>query len=96
MLAIQKPPIQASSNESHSGSGAWHSLSEDMQLQLAREAMRRAAETLANEAELLAADMDEGVLLDRDGPEALRLFASVVRSTNRRDNRKDVVTIGNA
>jgi hypothetical protein len=47
-----------------------------------REAMRRAAETLAEHAELLAAEMEGGTLSDRGGPDALRLFAAVVRATN--------------
>jgi hypothetical protein len=95
MLMIQQQ-TQPSPDESHSASGTWHSLSEELQLNLAREAMQRAAETLANEAELLAADMDEGVLLDQGGPEALRLFASVVRAMNRRNNCKDFLTVGTA
>jgi hypothetical protein len=32
---------------------------------------------------VLAAEMEEGVLPDRGGPEALRLFAAVVRVTGR-------------
>jgi hypothetical protein len=61
----------------------WHRLSEDAQLALSREALRRAAETLADHAEILAREMEHGALLDRGGPDALRLFAAVVRSTNR-------------
>jgi hypothetical protein len=61
----------------------WHTLSDDLQLTLSREALRRAAETLAEHAELLAAEMESGTLLDQGGPEALRLFAAVVRATNR-------------
>ena len=34
-------------------------------------------------AEILAREMEDGALLDRGGPDALRLFAAVVRSTNR-------------
>jgi hypothetical protein len=60
----------------------WTSLSDDHQLALAREALRRAAETLAEHAELLAEEMDQGTLNDRGGPDALRLFAAVVRTTN--------------
>ncbi|PZW39971.1 hypothetical protein C8P66_12613 [Humitalea rosea] len=60
----------------------WPELSDDQQLILAREAMRRAAETLADHAELLAAEMEDGGLVDQGGPEALRLFAAVVRATN--------------
>jgi hypothetical protein len=60
----------------------WHSIPEELQIVLAREAMRRAAATLAEQAELLAFEMEEGTLLDRGGPDALRLFASIVRATN--------------
>jgi len=61
----------------------WNLLAEDVQLTLSREALRRAAETLAEHAEILAREMEAGTLLDRGGPDALRLFAAVVRSTNR-------------
>jgi len=60
----------------------WNSLPEDLQLLLSREALRRAAETLAEHADLLAEEMDRGTLSDRGGPDALRLFAAVVRATN--------------
>ena len=58
------------------------SRSDDHPLALAREALRRAAETLADHAEVLAAEMDQGTLADRGGPDALRLFAAVIRATN--------------
>jgi hypothetical protein len=61
----------------------WNLLAEDVQLTLSCEALRRAAETLAEHAEILAREMEAGTLLDRGGPDALRLFAAVVRSTNR-------------
>jgi Mor family transcriptional regulator len=61
----------------------WNHLSDDLQIVLSREALRRAAETLADHAEILAREMEDGALLDRGGPDALRLFAAVVRSTNR-------------
>lgn len=70
----------------------WHDLPDDLQLTLSREALRRAAETLAEHAELLAAEMDTGNLLDQGGPDALRLFAAVVRATN----RDGFATVGNA
>ena len=60
----------------------WNTLNDDLQLALSREALRRAAETLAEQAELLATEMEGGVLIDRGGPDALRLFAAVVRTTN--------------
>jgi hypothetical protein len=62
-------------------SATWDMLSEDLQLALTREAMRRAAETLADHAELLAEEIEHGSLSDRGGPDALRLFAAVVRAT---------------
>jgi hypothetical protein len=61
--------------------GQWSALTDDLQLALAREALRRAAETLAEHAELLALEMETGALRDQGGPEALRLFAAVVRAT---------------
>lgn len=60
----------------------WMAMPDELQLVLAREALRRAAETLAEHAELLAIEMEDGALSDRGGPDALRLFASVVRATN--------------
>lgn len=63
------------------GPGGWTALSDDAQLALSREALRHAAETLASHAELLAGEMEIGTLLDRGGPDALRLFAAVVRTT---------------
>jgi hypothetical protein len=60
----------------------WNTMPEELQLVLSREALRRAAETLADHAEMLAEEMERGTLADRGGPDALRLFASVVRATN--------------
>ena len=60
----------------------WTTLGDDLQLALSREALRRAAETLAGHAELLAIEMEDGALNDRGGPDALRLFAAVVRTVN--------------
>lgn len=60
----------------------WTHLPDELQLTLAREALRRAAETLAEHAELLAIEMEGGTLQDRGGPDALRLFAAVVRATS--------------
>ena len=63
-------------------SPVWQEMPDEMQLVLAREALRRAAETLAEHAEILALEMESGALRDRGGPEALRLFAHVVRATS--------------
>jgi hypothetical protein len=59
----------------------WSYLPDEVQLTLSREALRRAVSTLAQHAELLAEEMESGALSDRGGPEALRLFAAVVRAT---------------
>lgn len=61
---------------------SWNTLPEELQLVLSREALRRAAATLAEHALLLAEEMERGTLADRGGPDALRLFAAVVRATN--------------
>ena len=61
----------------------WTCLPDELQLALTREALQRAAETLAEHAELLAVEIEEGALRDRGGPDALRLFAAVVRATQR-------------
>jgi hypothetical protein len=59
----------------------WNRLSEDAQLELSRAALRRAAETIASQAESLAGEMEAGSLIDRGGPDALRLLAAVIRVT---------------
>ena len=64
------------------GQPVWHALPDELQLILAREAMLRAASTLADQAELLAFEMECGTLTDRGGPDALRLFAAIIRATN--------------
>jgi hypothetical protein len=76
-LGMGKPMPTAEWNTSN-----WNTLNDDVQLALSREALRRAAETLAEHAELLALEMEHGTLNDRGGPDALRLFAAVVRTTN--------------
>ena len=60
----------------------WHDLPEATQLTLAREAIRRAVDTVASQAEQLAEEMEAGALDDRGGPDALRLFAALVREVN--------------
>jgi len=59
----------------------WNLLSDDLQLALAREALRQASATIAGQAEALAAEIEAGTLRDRGGPDALRLLAAVVRTT---------------
>jgi hypothetical protein len=61
----------------------WNRLSEDAQLHIAQEAMRRAIETIAAHAELLAEEMESGAIADRGGPDALRLLATMIRLTGR-------------
>ncbi|MBV9734411.1 MAG: hypothetical protein JO209_00775 [Acidisphaera sp.] len=61
--------------------GKWDLLPESLQLMLSREALRRAAETIAGQAESLAEEMEIGSLSDCGGPDALRLLAAVVRVT---------------
>lgn len=57
----------------------WNLLSEEMQLVLSQEALLRAADTIAGQAEILAGEMECGGIVDRGGPDALRLLAAVVR-----------------
>lgn len=59
---------------------AWHSLSDDTQLTLARQALHHAFEVIAGQAEGLAGEIDDGALADRGGAEALRLLVAVVRA----------------
>ncbi|MGH7081271.1 MAG: hypothetical protein ACREFV_02250 [Acetobacteraceae bacterium] len=57
----------------------WNLLSDDLQIAISREAMRRASDAIAGQAELLAGEIEEGALSDRGGPNALRLLAALVR-----------------
>ena len=57
----------------------WDGLPDHLQLLLARQAMRRAAESIAGQAETLAGEIEAGSLADHGGAEALRLLAAVVR-----------------
>ena len=57
----------------------WSALSNETQLAVAAEALRRAVETIAGQADILAEEMAAGHLADLGGPDALRLFATVVR-----------------
>ncbi len=61
----------------------WNLLSERLQLVLSREALRRAAETIAGQADVLADEIEAGALADRGGPDALRLLAAIVRMNGR-------------
>ncbi len=59
----------------------WNLLTDETQLALSREALRRAAETIAGQAEVLADEFDLGALVDHGGADALRLLAAVMRVT---------------
>ena len=61
----------------------WTTLSADLPLALAEQALVRAAEAIAGHAESLAAEMETGSLTDVGGPDALRLLAAVIRATSR-------------
>jgi hypothetical protein len=58
----------------------WNLIPEALQLFLAREALRRASDAIAGQAEVLAEEMEAGSLIDQGGPDALRLLAAVVRA----------------
>ncbi len=66
-----------------SSSHPWDSLTGDIQLHLAQQAMDRAAAAIVTQAECLAGEMEDGAIADRGGAEALRLLAAVVRVTRR-------------
>ncbi len=57
----------------------WETVSEDIQLRLAHDALLRAVDMIVGQAETLANEMEVGSLPDRGGPEALRLLAAVAR-----------------
>jgi hypothetical protein len=57
----------------------WNILSEELQLAIAAEAIRKAAVIIANQAETLADEMDDGAIPDAGGPDALRLLAQIIR-----------------
>lgn len=80
---MRRPALLASDSDGADASASgWHALTEVQQLMLARQALCRAAEILADRAELLAEEMEDGMLPDCGGPDALRLFAALVRATN--------------
>jgi hypothetical protein len=61
---------------------SWSLLSEELQLALSREALRRASILIADQADELAIEMEIGGLADRGGAEALRLLSAMVRFAN--------------
>lgn len=58
----------------------WTVLPDDVQAALAAGALREAAERVAEQAEAMACEMEDGALEDRGGPDALRLLAALVRA----------------
>ena len=56
----------------------WSDISDDLQILLAREALERAATTIATQAAALADEIDAGNLADHGGADALRLFAAIL------------------
>ncbi len=63
----------------------WNLLSDELQLMVSREALRRAADVIAGQADELAREMETGGLTDHGGAEALRLLAAVVRTSGGAD-----------
>jgi hypothetical protein len=61
----------------------WNLLSVETQLALSSAAFSKAAQTIAGQAEILAGEMEAGLVADHGGPDALRLLAAVVRATGR-------------
>lgn len=61
----------------------WDTLSDDLQLTLTQAAFCRAASTIAGHAELLADEIESGAITDLGGPDALRMFANLVRLSGR-------------
>ncbi len=57
----------------------WETLDETNQLALARAALDRAISIVAGRAEALAGEMENGIIADQGGADALRLFASLTR-----------------
>jgi hypothetical protein len=78
-VAIEETPPKWPAHEVPAVFTDWTHLTDDLQLALSREALSRAAVSIASQAEMLAEEMESGNLADRGGPDALRLFAAVVR-----------------
>ncbi len=57
----------------------WNQLSEEAQIALSRAALHHAVVVIAEQAEVLAHELECGGLADRGGADALRLFAAMVR-----------------
>ncbi len=57
----------------------WYCLSDETQLLLSHQALQRAIASFAHQAEILATQIEAGLLDDRGGPDALRLLAAITR-----------------
>ena len=60
----------------------WHSISEALQLELAKQAMHRASVIIADQADLFAVQFATQILQDRGAADALKLFATLLRETS--------------
>jgi len=89
---MRSPPTRSIVYSAVAAPPGWHELPPETQVTLSREALRRATETLARHAEMMALEIESGTVFDGGGPEALRLFAAAVRATN----RDGFPTVGNA
>ncbi len=66
----------------HSSSAVdWQTMPDDMQADLAQQALRRAALIIADQAELFSVQFVAGTLQDRGASDALTLFAALLRET---------------
>ncbi len=59
----------------------WQEVSEDLQILVAQQAMRKAALIIAEQAELFAMQFKSGTLQDRGSADGLQLFAALLRET---------------
>lgn len=88
-LVRQEPDRASGTQRQNGGSVAesampadWSLMSDELQLVVSREALLRASTIVAEQAELLAAEIEIGRLADRGGADALRLLAAIVRLNN--------------
>ncbi len=70
----------------------WQGISDQLQLALAKEAMRHAAGIIADQADLFAVQFADATLQDRGAVDALKLFALLLRETS----AECLAPIGNA
>jgi hypothetical protein len=70
----------------------WNGISDELQVALAKQAMRHAAGIIADQADLFAVQFANATLQDRGAVEALKLFAVLLRETS----AECLAPIGNA